>query len=416
MADSTDRHAPAASDPLAGTVYRTRRLLGQGGMGRVYEAEHAELGKRFVVKVLADPLSAEPALIERMRFEAQTLAQLDHPNIVKVTDMGRLPGGAPFIVMECLQGRTLGAELRAQGRLGVLEAIAWVRQVCAALSEAHALGIVHRDIKLENLFLHDQPEGGRVLKVLDFGVAKALPGVSERTPKPPAMPTEEGVLVGTPRFLSPEAARGERIDQRADLYSTGIVLYMLLTGKHPFHDVHGASAVVAAHAQREPDPPSALARDPVPTELDRLVKRMLAKDPAERCQTAAELDRALKVIAELVQRPTGWMETTVFDPAVIAAERSASPKPAVASAPAPAPPVRSAAQMMTTKPEAPIAVAALADTKPGAAPPEPEPALPQASAPAPLRSPTPSRASVTPFALMVLTAVVVILLGVFLSR
>jgi serine/threonine-protein kinase len=378
-------------------------------MGRVYDAVHSELGKRFVVKVIADRLSTEPAIIERMRFEAQTLARLDHPNIVKVTDMGRLPSGAPFIVMERLEGRTLGAELRAHGRLGVLEALRWVRQTCAALAEAHAIGVVHRDIKLDNLFVHESPEGERVLKILDFGVAKALPGVSDRTPKPPAMPTEEGVLVGTPRYVSPEAARGEKIDQRADLYSTGIVLYMLLTGKHPFHDVHGTDALVAAHATREPDPPSKLARDPVPAELDRLVLRMLAKDPAERCQTAAELDRALARVEQAVQRPTGWMETTVFDPVTLAREEPAGPRPRPAPAPAPAPaPLQ--AQLMTTKPEGPVAVMALADTEPSVEPPEviqPVAAMAQNE---------PARRSVVPLVLMVLSAVVVVVIGVLISR
>jgi serine/threonine-protein kinase len=296
--------APAA-DALAGTPYRFVRKIGRGGMGEVVEAEHVALGKRVVVKLLHRSLASRPDLVDRMRLEAQALARLAHPNLVVVHDYGRTPEGRPYIVMEQLVGRTLREELRSRGRLPPAEAIELVRQTLSGLAAAHALGLVHRDVKLENLFVCDAAEGARTLKVLDFGIAKVLPAArSPGAPEPLAFPTEEGVAIGTPRFFAPEQARGQAVDARTDVYATGVVLYTLLAGRGPFDHLHALYELSQAQADEMPAPPSHHAGVPLPEDLERAVLRAIAKRPEDRFQSAAAFSGALeRVAARLVAPP-----------------------------------------------------------------------------------------------------------------
>jgi eukaryotic-like serine/threonine-protein kinase len=284
------RPASVASGALLeGTRYRACYRLAQGGMGEVFVAEHLELQTAVVVKLLHPALADRADLVERMRIEGRALALLRHPNIVSVIDAGRTRSGRPFLVMEHLNGRTLGAELRARGALPWREALAIARGVLAGLAAAHAAGIVHRDIKTENVLLHALHDGSRVAKLLDFGVAKLLGGALA---EPSGALTQHGVLVGTPGYLSPEQVLGCPADRRSDLYAVGVVLYKMLTGRRPFDQA-------AAQLQAPPRPPSAQGARISPV-LDAVVLKALHQDPKQRFQTAAEL---AQVLAELERAP-----------------------------------------------------------------------------------------------------------------
>jgi len=282
-------------------------------MGDVFLVEHGALGKVFAAKVLRADRTRSAQLLDRLRLEAHALGRLCHPHIVSVTDFGTSADGRPFLVMEYLRGSTLGEELRTRGRLPITEAVRHARALVDALGAAHAIGVVHRDIKLENLFLAQTIGAEPTLKVLDFGVARVLPDAPESAPEPLAVPTDAGMVVGTPRFTSPEGAAGDRVDERADLYAAGLVLYTLLAGRGPFDHVSGARGLLAAHRSETPRPPSAYAGTPVPAELDALVLAALAKDPRARIQTALDFGRELERIAAHLAEPVGWLQTTTFD-------------------------------------------------------------------------------------------------------
>jgi eukaryotic-like serine/threonine-protein kinase len=285
-------------DPLAGTPYRVLAPLGGGAMGEILEAEHLELGKRVVVKLLRAELAGDPTLVERMRLEAQTAARLAHPNLVAVTDCGHTQDRRPYFVMERLHGSTLREELNRRGALSVPEAIDVVRQVLAGLQIVHEAGLVHRDVKLDNLFLCTPVDGRRHVKVLDFGIAKVVVRHrSELTPAPIAVPTADGYVLGTPRYAAPEQARGSVVDARTDVYSTGIVLYWLLTGCDPFAHHRGARELVWAHVSELPEPPSRRSSRPIPAALDAAVLRALEKRPGDRFPSAAAFAAELAAIA-----------------------------------------------------------------------------------------------------------------------
>jgi len=274
----------ATQDTLNGTLfaarYRITRKLGGGGMADVYLAEDQELGRRVAVKILHERYANDDQFVERFRREATHAAGLSHPNIVSIYDRGET-NGSYFIVMEYVEGRTLKELVRSRGPCPIPVAIAYTRQVLAALRYAHRNGVIHRDIKPHNVIV--DPEG--VVKVTDFGIARA--GASQMT--------EEGAIIGTAQYLSPEQARGAPVDQTSDLYSTGIVLYELLTGKVPFT---GQTPVEIAmkHLSEVPEPPS-VERPEIPEDVDLLVVRALAKEPADRYQSAAAMDADLETVA-----------------------------------------------------------------------------------------------------------------------
>jgi beta-lactam-binding protein with PASTA domain/tRNA A-37 threonylcarbamoyl transferase component Bud32 len=274
----------AVSDTLLNTLfdgrYRIVRKLGTGGMANVYLAEDEVLGRRVAIKILNDRHAGDDQFVERFRREAKNAASLSHPNIVSIYDRGEAEG-TYYIAMEYLDGRSLKELIVARGPAPVNVAIDYARQILGAIRFAHRHGIVHRDIKPHNVLVDAE---GR-LKVTDFGIARA--GVSQMT--------EAGSIIGTAQYLSPEQAKGAPVDQTSDLYSVGVVLYELLTGVVPFS---GDTPVEIAmkHLSSAPEPPSAK-RAEVPRELDLVVLRALAKDPADRYQSAEEMDADLARVA-----------------------------------------------------------------------------------------------------------------------
>ncbi|WP_437646010.1 serine/threonine-protein kinase [Sorangium sp. So ce362] len=270
-------------ESLPGTPYVVVRLLGQGGMGEVYEVEHRELGRRFAVKLLHRIHAGRSDLSARMRAEARSIARLRHRSLPEVFDLGTTEGGRPYFAMELLEGRDLRTELARLGVVAVPTALRLVLQALSALSLAHAAGIVHRDLKLENLFLCDDG----TLKVLDFGIAKLLhAGASLTAPD---------AVIGTPRMMAPEQCAARPIDPRADIYAMGLVLYELVAGRGPFDELRGRRDELRfAHCEREPPPPSRFAPQPIPAALDTLILRAIAKAPEHRFQTAADMEAAAR--------------------------------------------------------------------------------------------------------------------------
>jgi eukaryotic-like serine/threonine-protein kinase len=274
----------AVSDSLIDTLfdgrYRIQRKLGAGGMADVYLAEDQELGRRVAIKILNGRHANDDQFIERFRREAKNAAALNHPNIVSIYDRGEAED-TYYIAMEFLDGRTLKELIVSRGAAPINVAIEYARQILSALRFAHRHGIVHRDIKPHNVLVDAE---GRV-KVTDFGIARA--GTSQMT--------ETGSIVGTAQYLSPEQARGGEVDPRSDLYSLGVVLYELLTGKTPF-DGDTPVEIAMKHLSHAPKPPSSL-RSEIPPELDKVVLRALAKNPDERYQSADEMEADLERVA-----------------------------------------------------------------------------------------------------------------------
>jgi serine/threonine-protein kinase len=327
MADpSPDAPVP---DPFEGTSYRAIRRIGEGGMSEVFVVEHVYLGRHFAAKLLHGRLAKSPDVVDRMRLEAQTLGRLDHPNVVAIQGFDTTADGRPYLVIELLQGRPLTEALRTHGAMPVDLAVHYAIQLLSGLEAAHEIGVVHRDVKPDNIFLANDPNG-RVpeLKLIDFGIARVLPGATE-APAPLTNPTATGAVVGTPRFLSPEGALGQRVDARADLYGAALVLYTMLAGRGPFDHVHGDRAVMGAHANETPVPPSQQTDEPVPAELDALLLKALSKDPNARFASAPQFRKELEKVVSGLGRPAGWLATTTYyrrtAPVTIEPERAPSP-------------------------------------------------------------------------------------------
>ncbi|HWM88280.1 MAG TPA: serine/threonine-protein kinase [Kofleriaceae bacterium] len=270
--------------------FRITDVIGQGGMGVVYSAEHVLLGKRAAVKVLLPERCSSREIVDRFFNEAKASTLIEDPGIVDIFDFGRMPDGNAYIVMELLDGETLGDRLKRMGSLSANQAAAIARHIAGTLAAAHSHGIIHRDLKPDNVFLVKDPAlpRGERAKLLDFGIAKLASG----TQPADMVKTETGRLMGTPYYMSPEQCRGAgKIDQRTDIYSLGCVLYQMLTGRPPFV-LEGAGEILAAHIHVPPLPPRNY-EPSVPSSLEAVVLRMLQKDPVRRFQSAEDVVTAL---------------------------------------------------------------------------------------------------------------------------
>jgi len=252
--------------------------LGEGGMGVVYRATHALLNRPAAIKVLRPELGGHSAVLDRFLNEARATTAIRHPGIVEVYDFGHTENGCAYIAMELLDGESLAQRIERRGKLPVVEALAIARRIAAPLAVAHELGIVHRDLKPDNVFVMSDREGGEQVKLLDFGIAKLETAVVRTT---------VGLVLGTPSYMAPEQCLGQPdCDHRVDLYALGCILYELISGAPPFGRGGSMTDLMAAHINA-PVPPAPLqALDP---EISRLIRRLLAKSPAERPRTATEV-------------------------------------------------------------------------------------------------------------------------------
>jgi eukaryotic-like serine/threonine-protein kinase len=289
---------PRESDVIAGK-YRVERTLGRGGMGVVIAAEDITLRRKVAVKLILPEAVSRAGATERFLREARSAAAIQSEHVARVIDISTLESGAPFMVMEYLTGTDLGHVLRERGPLPVEEAVDYVLQACEAIAEAHALGIIHRDLKPANLFLTTRADGSSLVKVLDFGLAKAI-----RPDAPSAMElslTATGTTLGSPHYMSPEQVRNlKTIDNRTDIWALGVILYQLITGHRPFEDesLGGLFIMIGSEA---PKPIQAWEMNLHP-QLETVIMRCLEKELPARTQTVAEFARGLSPFGSMGSR------------------------------------------------------------------------------------------------------------------
>lgn len=293
MVDTVSTDIKARRDlDLVGQVlkdrYRIIDSLGRGGFGAVFRAEDLEQGTVCAVKALRPALIESTEMYNRFRREAQLPSSMGHPNIVDILDSGKSPEGVPFFVMEYLEGEDLGAILRRLGPLPWRRVFKIALQLCSALAAAHQAGILHRDVKPENVFVVAGPSDDFV-KVLDFGIAK-------RTNREGSIITRVGAFIGTPEYMSPEQATGDELDHRVDIYGVGILIYQLIVGEVPFKSKDELE-VLNMHAKTPPVRPSvANPHVRLPPEAESLILRALAKRREDRFQTALEMATAMSMV------------------------------------------------------------------------------------------------------------------------
>jgi eukaryotic-like serine/threonine-protein kinase len=279
-------------DPLLGQTlagkYKIEKLIKTGGMGSVYRGRHVLMDKTVAIKVLRPSLAGDDAVVARFSREAKAASKISHPHAVSVTDFGEAENGVVFLIMEYLDGRTLKEVIVKEGPLPLGRAVEIVRQVAGALDAAHGHGVIHRDLKSENIMLVSH-NGDEWAKVLDFGIAKILQPVGSAAD---AEITQANLVVGTPQYMSPEqCSQSGALDARSDVYSLGIIIHEMLTGRLPFT---GESATVVMMKQVQDPPPSILsAGSAIPVAVDKVIQRALAKQPIDRFQSAGELSAAL---------------------------------------------------------------------------------------------------------------------------
>ncbi|WP_342377588.1 protein kinase [Myxococcus stipitatus] len=295
-----------AKDALISTLvndFVIEERIGEGGMGVVYRATHPLIGKQVAIKVLRSELVTRQQ-VDRLLIEARAVNAIRHPGIIDIFGFGQLPDGRPYIIMELLRGQSLSSAIQQRSRLNPNTAVWILDQMLSALGAAHSAGVVHRDLKPGNVFLADALDGSRVVKLVDFGIAKLV-----REQAGPA--TVTGAILGTPEYMSPEQIRGNTISAATDLYAVGVIAFQMLTGERPFKG--DQLQVLFAHVEQPPPLPSSLVPD-IPSELDALVLRLLAKSPSQRPESADAVRQALKQIPPSRLPPLDTEPTDVLMP------------------------------------------------------------------------------------------------------
>jgi serine/threonine-protein kinase len=284
--------APGTGDPYLGTTvagrYKILSKLGEGGMGVVYLAEHVFIEKKVAIKILSEDFARKADLVTRFMQEAKAASKIGHENIIDITDFGETASGSVFFVMEYLDGSDLARHIRDHGPIELNRTVLIMNQLCRALGAAHSKGIIHRDLKPENIYLVEREGRGDFVKVLDFGIAK-ISSLDEGGSRL----TRTGMIFGTPEYMSPEQARGDRPDHRVDIYAAGCILYEMLTGDVPFH-AETFMGVLTKHMFEAPQPPSQRAPQVyIPPGVEAVVLKALAKDRDQRFQSMKEMALAL---------------------------------------------------------------------------------------------------------------------------
>lgn len=330
--DGTPLRSSESTDPLVGQIiadrYRIVSMIGEGGMGRVYLAEHVRMRRQCAVKMISPELARTEAAIARFNREAANASQINHPNVVQVYDFGEGPNRTLYLAMEYVEGETLSAMVRRDGALTVRRAATLVKQVADALAAAHHRGIVHRDLKPDNILVSRQYDGTECIKVVDFGIAKTVQpdGADAGTGQ---TLTAVGASIGTPEYMSPEQLAGEKLDGRSDLFSLGLVFFNLLTADLPHPRVTSRETLVHRLTERPWTLAEARPEKRWPNNLQAMMDWALATDPGKRYPTAQEfaLDLSILIAAE----PIDPVETTETYP-VPSDEPVSSTAPTIADA------------------------------------------------------------------------------------
>jgi eukaryotic-like serine/threonine-protein kinase len=316
--------ARSSSDGWIGRVfddrYRVVEKLGEGGMGAVFIAEHLKLHKRVALKVILPDFAGDGEMAARFAREAMASARLDHPHVASALDYGTLPEGGAYLVMQLVRGESLQKLIETQGRQPWQRACAFAAQVADALVAAHAEGVVHRDLKPDNILLEPREGGMELVKVLDFGIARVSAEAGQAVEGAAAgrALTRVGTVMGTPGYMSPEQAVGEAVDHRTDLYALGVILWEMLVGRELFEG-HELTRIVTQQLTTDPPPVRAAAGDAaIPHELDELVARLLARAPADRPATAME-------VRDVLQQLALGVNTTGSIPGLTGSQRAVDP-------------------------------------------------------------------------------------------
>lgn len=328
-----------ADDPLVGRVfidrYHLTARIGEGGMCTVYRATHVLTRKLWAVKILHAELAAQRRAVKRFQKEAQAASRIDNQNVIHVTDFGTSEEGYVYLVMEYLEGLTLKRAIQTDGPFSMERILHVARQIGDALDAAHAQTVIHRDLKPENIMLLPTEEPEReVVKVLDFGIAKVQEDTTDSAPL-----TAQNMVMGTPQYMSPEQAKGLDLDARSDIYSFGIIIYEMLTGKPPFSG--GPSKVILNKHANEVPPSPRRVRPEISAHVERVVLRALEKSPLRRPQAASELARELELavrLAETMSKREKEKDTERSMPPG-AEEHLPAPEPPAAALPKPLDPV-----------------------------------------------------------------------------